>query len=66
MTIPSPSGETALEVGAFISHAEFIAGTPNGSLGAAVIMRIPVGSALQTMVELNPTSTAASMVQPSV
>jgi len=60
------SGETVLEVGTFNTHAEFNPGRPNGCVGPAAIVPILVGSAFQTMVEFNPTSTAALMVQPSV
>ena len=46
-----------------ITHTEFTtAGTPNGRVGPAAITPIPVGSAFQTMVEFNPTTTTALMV----
>ena len=46
-----------------ITHVEFTtASTPNGRVGPAAITPIPVGSAFQTTVEFNPTTTAALMV----
>ena len=66
MTVPSESGETVLEVGTFNTHAEFTAGRPNGRVGPAVKMHISVSSAFQTTVKFNPTSTIASIVNPSV
>ena len=66
MTVLGGSGETVLEVGTFNIHTEFTAGRPNGRVGPAAIMPIPVGSAFQLTMEFNPTSTALLMVQPSV
>ena len=64
--VPDGSGETVLEVGALNTHAKFTASRPNDHVGPAAITHILIGSAFQTMVEFNPTSTAALMVQPSV
>ena len=64
--VPGGSGETVLEVGTFNTHAEFTAGRPNGHVGTVAIMCILVGSTFHMMVQFNPTSAAALMVQPSV
>ena len=66
MAVPGGNGETVLEVGTFNTHTEFIAGRPNGRVWPAVKTRISVGSAFQTTVKFNPTSTTTLMVQPSV
>jgi hypothetical protein len=60
------AGETVLEVGTFNTQAEFTTSRPNGHVGPMAKTRILVGSAFQTTVEFNPTSTTALMVQPSV
>ena len=64
--VPGKSGETLLEVGALNTHAKFTISRPNGCVGLVVITHISVGSAFHVTEEFNPTSTAASMVQPSV
>ena len=66
MTVHGGSGERVMEVGTFNTHAEFTAGRPNGRVWPVAKTRISVDSVFQTMVEFNPTTTAASMVQPSV
>ena len=66
ITVFGGSGEMVLEVGTFNTHVEFTASRPNGCVGLVAITHISVGSAFHVTEEFNPTSTAASMVQPSV
>jgi hypothetical protein len=64
--VPYGSGEMVLEVWTFNPHAEFTTDGPNSRVGPAAITCISVGLAFQTTIQFNPTSTTASMVQPSV
>jgi len=66
MMVPGGSREMVSEVGTFNTHVEFTASRPNGCVGLVAITHISVGSAFHTTEKCNPTSTAASMVQPSV
>jgi hypothetical protein len=66
MTVPGGSDDRVMEVGTFNTHANFIAGRPNGRVWLAAKTHILVDLVFQRMVEFNPTSTTASMVQLSV
>ena len=59
-------GETVLDGGTFDTCTEFTASRPNNRVGPMAITCILVGSAFHATEECNPTTTAASMVQPSV
>jgi hypothetical protein len=66
MTVPGGSYDRVMEVGTFNTHANFIAGRPNGRVWLAAKTHILVDLVFQRMVEFNPTSTTALMVQLSV